>query len=66
MKLCKQLNADLFIADDKEARRVAKIMKVKTLGACGILIQACGQGLQFEDRVVLMDPTLFFLLIVED
>jgi len=45
LKLCKQLNADLFIADDKEARRVAGILKIKTLGTCGILIQACKQGL---------------------
>jgi len=45
LKLCKQLNADLFIVDDKEARRVARILKVKTLGTCGILIQACRQGL---------------------
>lgn len=45
LKLCKQLNADLFIVDDKEARRVAKIMKVKTLGTCGILIQARRQSL---------------------
>jgi len=45
LKLCKQLNANLFIVDDKEARRAAKILKVKTLGTCGILIQARRQGL---------------------
>ena len=45
LKLCKQLNADFFIVDDKEARRVARILKVKTLGTCGILIQARRQGL---------------------
>jgi len=45
LKLCKQLNADLFIVDDKEARRAARLLKVKTLGTCGILIQARRQGL---------------------
>jgi len=45
LKLCKQLNADFFIVDDKEARRAARILKVKTLGTCGILIQARRQGL---------------------
>jgi len=45
LKLCKQLNADIFIADDKEARRVAKLLKLKHIGTCGILIKAHKQGL---------------------
>ena len=76
LKLCKQLNADLFIVDDKEARRVAKIMKVKTLGTCGILIQARRQGLvSFEEAEEILndlvksgfriDPILYRRVIKE-
>lgn len=45
LKLCKQLNADVFIVDDKEARRVARILKIRSIGTCGILVQACRKGL---------------------
>lgn len=45
LKLCKQLNADIFIADDKEARRVARILRIKPIGTCGVLIEACKHGL---------------------
>lgn len=45
LKLCKQLNADIFIVDDKEARRVSRILKIKPVGTCGILIQAHRKGL---------------------
>jgi hypothetical protein len=45
LKLCKQLNADIFIVDDKEARRVARILKVKPVGTLGVLINACKEGL---------------------
>jgi len=40
LKLCKQLNADFFIVDDKEARRIANILRIKPIGTCGMLIQA--------------------------
>ena len=45
LKLCKQLNADIFIVDDREARRASRILKVKPIGTCGILINARKQGL---------------------
>ncbi|MFQ6075914.1 MAG: DUF3368 domain-containing protein [Candidatus Bathyarchaeia archaeon] len=44
LKLCKQLNADYFIVDDKEARRVSRILKIRPIGTCGVLVQACRQG----------------------
>jgi len=44
LKLCKQLNADCFIADDREARRVSKILNVSPIGTCGIIAQSCKQG----------------------
>lgn len=40
LKLCKQLNADIFVVDDKEARRVSRILEIKPIGTCGILVQA--------------------------
>jgi len=59
LKMCKQLNADYFIADDREARRVSRILNVKSIGTCGIVIQACRQGsitnteaLQIMDELV--------------
>lgn len=45
LKLCKQLKADLLIVDDKEARRIARILSIKPIGTCGILIQAHSLGL---------------------
>ena len=45
LRLCKQLNADIFIVDDKEARRVARILKIRPMGTCGILILAFRKGL---------------------
>ena len=45
LKLCKQLNADIFIVDDKEARRVSRILRIKPIGTCGILVQAHRKGL---------------------
>ena len=45
LRLCKQLKADLLIVDDKEARRVARILRIKPIGTCGILIQAHSSGL---------------------
>jgi len=45
LKLCKQLNAEYFIADDKEARRVSRILSVKPIDACGVILQAYRRGL---------------------
>lgn len=45
LKLCKQLDADIFIVDDKAARRVSRILKIKPIGTCGILVQAHRKGL---------------------
>ena len=44
LKLCKQLNALYFIADDKEARKVAKLLNIKPIGTLGIIIQALKIG----------------------
>jgi len=44
LKLCKQLYAEYFIADDKEARRVSKILNIKSVGTCSIIVQAYRQG----------------------
>lgn len=45
LKLCRQLNAIYFIADDREARRVSRIMKIKPIGTIGILVKALRQDL---------------------
>ena len=59
LKLCKQLNAVYFIADDREARRVSRILNIKPIGTCGILIQTFrqasiteGEALQILDDLV--------------
>ena len=44
LKLCKQRNAGYFVVDDKEARRVSRMLNVKPIGTCGIILQACRQG----------------------
>ena len=44
LKLCKQLKADCFIVDDKEARRISKILNIRPIGTCGIIVQSCRQG----------------------
>lgn len=51
LELCKQLNADISIVDDKEARRVSRILKVKPVGTCGILVQAYKKGLISTNEV---------------
>lgn len=59
LKLCKQLDATHFIADDGEARRVSRILNIKPIGTCGILVQAFrqasiteGEALQILDDLV--------------
>lgn len=76
LKLCKQLNADVFIVDDKEARRVSRILKIKPIGTCGILVQAHRKGListneaeQILDDLIKakfrIDPTVYRSIIKE-
>lgn len=43
IKLCKQLNAKYLIADDKEARKVAKMLNITPIGTCSIIIKAYKQ-----------------------
>jgi predicted nucleic acid-binding protein len=45
LKLCKQLGALYFIADDREARRVSRILNIKPVGTLGVLVEAHKQGL---------------------
>ncbi len=45
LKLCKQLGARYFIADDREARRVSRILNIKPVGTLGVLVEAYRQGL---------------------
>ena len=40
LKLCKQLDAAYFVADDREARRVSRILNIKPVGTCGAVVQA--------------------------
>ncbi len=76
LRLCKQLNADIFIVDDKEARRVARILKIRPMGTCGILILAFRKGLisateveQILDDLIeakfRIDSTVYRLVIKE-
>jgi len=44
LKLCRQLDATHLIADDREARRVARILNITPIGTCGIAVQAFRQG----------------------
>ena len=74
LELCKQLNADISIVDDKEARRVSRILEVKPVGTCGILVQAYKKGLISTNEVeqtlddlikakFRIDPTVYRLII---
>jgi predicted nucleic acid-binding protein len=56
LKLCKQLNAEYFIVDDKEARRVSRILNIKPLGTCGVIVQACRRGsITNEEALQILD-----------
>jgi predicted nucleic acid-binding protein len=44
IKLCKQVNASFFIADDREARRAVRVLNIRTVGTCGTVIQAHRMG----------------------
>jgi len=40
LKLCKQHDAAYPVADDREARRVSRILNIKPIGTCGAVVQA--------------------------
>jgi len=44
-RLCRQLSASFFIVDDMEATQVAKILKIRPIGTCGVLVQAYRRSL---------------------
>lgn len=44
IKLCKQIDASFFIADDREARKAAKVLNIRTVGTCGTVVQAYRMG----------------------
>jgi len=76
LKLCKQLNADYFIVDDREARRVSKTLNIRPIGTCGIIVQSCRHGsttrveaIQIVDDLVKaglrLDPTVYRRILDE-
>ncbi|MBS7633938.1 DUF3368 domain-containing protein [Candidatus Bathyarchaeota archaeon] len=59
IKLCKQINAKYLIADDKEARRVSKMLSITPIGTCSIIIQAYKQkAITKNEAVQIMDDLL--------
>ncbi|MFH2110518.1 MAG: DUF3368 domain-containing protein [Candidatus Bathyarchaeota archaeon] len=52
LKLCKQLRALYFLADDREARRVSIILNIKPVGTLGVLVKAYRQGLVTKAEVL--------------
>ena len=48
MLLYKQLNADKLLIDDRRGRKIAKINKIQTIGALGVLLAAKRGGLLAE------------------
>lgn len=76
LKLCKQLSADYFIVDDREARRTSRILNIRPIGTCGLIVQSCRQGsttsreaLQIVDDLVKagfrLDPTVYRRILDE-
>jgi len=58
LKLCKQLNAEYFVVDDREARRVSRILNIVPLGTCGVIVKACRQGSVSSKEALHMLDTL--------
>ena len=52
LKLSRQLNASHLIADDREARRVSRILRIKPIGTIGILVRALRQDLIAEGEAL--------------
>ena len=76
LKLCKQLDAAYFLTDDREARRVARILNITPIGTCGTVIQTYRQGfirqkeaLKIVDDLVLaglrIDATVYRRILEE-
>jgi len=59
VKLCKQLDAEYFIVDDKEARRVSRILNIQPIGTCGVIAQAYRQGsITNKEALLILDSLL--------
>lgn len=59
IKLCKQLNARYLIADDREARRVSKILNIVPVGTCSIIVKCYRQKIiTREEAVQILDELL--------
>lgn len=52
IKLCKQLNVRYLVADDKEARRVSKMLNIMPIGTCSIIVQAYRQRTITKDEAI--------------
>jgi uncharacterized protein len=65
MILYKQMHADRLLIDDKNARRIAHLNGITTIGSIGVLLAAKQAGLVDSVRPLLdkiMRPPLFFSL----
>ena len=61
----KQMHADRLLVDDKNARRIAHLNGITTIGSIGVLLAAKQAGLVDTIRPLLdkiMRPPLFFSL----
>jgi len=45
LKLCKQINAQFLLADDRLARKTSKVMNIKPLGSLGVVVHAIKHGI---------------------
>jgi predicted nucleic acid-binding protein len=55
MVLYKRLHADFLLADDRRARRVAKLNGIEVVGSLGVLLQAKESGLIPEIRPLIVE-----------
>jgi len=59
IKLCKQLDIKYLIADDREARRVSKMLNVTPIGTCGVIIKAYKLGtITRNEAIQILDELL--------
>ncbi|MBD3172569.1 DUF3368 domain-containing protein [Candidatus Bathyarchaeota archaeon] len=59
LKLCKQIGAQLLLADDRLARKTSKILNIKSLGSLGVVIQAIRHGvITKKDAYQIVDDLL--------
>lgn len=52
--LCKELQADVLLVDDKKAREVAELLGINCTGTLAVLLRAHGKGLINELRPLFM------------